>query len=66
MSQTQQYDPTRIYRKGENVPRHGARSKNGKKRRRTLADQLNAQRVGTVAGVHKASVESGRRKKKVG
>jgi hypothetical protein len=59
MSQTQQYDPTRIYRKGESVPRHGARSKNSKKRRRTLADQLNAQRTGTVGGLKKHGKKKG-------
>ncbi len=59
MSQTQQYDPGKVYGPGENIPRHGARSKNGKKRRRTKVDELNAQRVGTVGGLKRHGKKKG-------
>ena len=66
MSESNEYNPARVYRKGENVPRHGSRHGSQKKRSKSWIDRLNAQRIGPVAGGHKASVESGRRKKKVG
>lgn len=59
---TREYDGKKFGR-FEQVPRHSARHSKNVKKRRTHIDELNAQRIGTVAGVHKASVESGRRKK---